>query len=84
MYLRQLEDGHAFVARQLLHFARRALPRVPLDVVKVLMYRPGYFGGPFCRAAHVLMRAPDDMIGWTIGERELLGAFTSRLNHCVF
>ena len=48
------------------------------------MYRPDYFGGPFCRVGHVLMRGPTGLIGWSVGERELLAALTSKLNHCVF
>jgi hypothetical protein len=46
------------------------------------MYRPEYFGRPFCRVAQPLMRG--QQAGWTVGERELMGAFTSKLNRCVF
>jgi hypothetical protein len=83
MYLRCLETGHRFTARQLLRMAG-SFPRVPLDVARVLMYRPEYFGNPFCRVGHALMRGPSELVGWTIGERELFGAFTSSLNRCVF
>jgi hypothetical protein len=84
MYLRRLDTGHRFTARQLLRLARFLVPGAPLDVVKVLMYRPDYFGAPFCRVGHVLMRGPAGLIGWSVGERELLAALTSTLNHCVF
>jgi hypothetical protein len=84
MYLRQLETGHDFTTRVLLRFARRLFPRAPLDVVNVLMYRPEYFGGPFCRIGQVLMRGPTELIGWSVGERELIAALTSKLNRCVY
>jgi hypothetical protein len=84
MYLPRLHDGQHLFERLLLKLARRTCPRVPFDVVRILTYRPEYFGAPFCRVGHALMRGSPDAIGWTVGERELMAAFTSRLNHCVF
>jgi hypothetical protein len=52
-----------------------------LDVVKTFMYRPEYFGMPFCDLAQAVMCGPSE---WTRAEREMFGAFVSRLNHCVF
>ena len=51
------------------------------DVLKVMTYRPEFFGKAFCDLAHVVMRGPSD---WGVGERELFGAFTSSLNRCAF
>jgi hypothetical protein len=84
MYLQRLETGHRFPARQILRVTSTLVPRAPLDVVRVLMYRPEYFGAPFCRVGQLLMRGPSERIGWTVGERELVAAFTSRMNGCVF
>ena len=53
----------------------------PFDVVKTFTYRPEYFGKHFCDLGHDLLRGPSE---WTIGERELFGAFTASLNHCLF
>jgi len=53
----------------------------PLDVVKVMQYRPDFFGGPYADLLHDVMRGPSD---WSAGERELFAAFTSRLNQCPF
>lgn len=52
-----------------------------LDVVKTFMYRPEYFGGPFCELAQIALRGHSE---WSIGERELFGAFTAQLNQCLF
>ena len=84
MYLNCLDGGHRFFARQVLRLTGRFAPGAPLDVVKVLMYRPDYFGARFCQIGQTLMRGPERAIGWSIGERELVAAFTSILNHCVF
>jgi hypothetical protein len=45
------------------------------------MYRPEFFGRPCCDFAQMVMRGPSE---WTVGERELFGAFTSKLNRCAF
>jgi hypothetical protein len=51
------------------------------DVVRTLMYRPGFFGRHMNGWTHAVMRGPSE---WSVGERELFAAFTSRLNQCPF
>jgi hypothetical protein len=58
-----------------------AVSEVPIDVVKVMQYRPDFFGGPYADLLHDVMRGTSD---WSAGERELFAAFTSRLNLCPF
>ena len=53
----------------------------PLGVLKTLNYRPEIFGRPFSAALDVAMRGPSD---WSAGERELIAAFVSSLNQCLF
>lgn len=53
----------------------------PPDVVKTLLYRPEFFGRLFSRLVHQAMRGPSE---WSVGERELFAAYTSKLNQCVF
>jgi hypothetical protein len=55
-------------------------PQVP-DVVRTLLYRPGFFGGPLSAALNPVMRGRSH---WSRGERELFAAYTSRLNQCPF
>lgn len=81
MRLSALDNGHRAPQKLLLGLVRLFTNTEPVDVVKVFMYRPEFFGKPFCDLAHVVLRGPSD---WTVGERELFGAFTSKLNNCTF
>ena len=81
MRLSKVESGHRPPQKLLLGFSSLITLSAPLDVVRVFMYRPEYFGRTFCELAHVMLRGPSD---WSVGERELFGAFTSSLNSCVF
>lgn len=81
MRIRAIEHRHRLPQRlklKLIQFLSRR--RVP-DVVKTILYRPELWGRPMCQWTQAVMRGPSD---WTVGERELFAAFTSRLNQCVF
>jgi len=79
--LSKLDNGHRLPQKLLLGVSSLITLSAPMDVVRVFMYRPEYYGRPFCDLAHAAMRGLSD---WSVGERELFGAFTSRLNSCVF
>ena len=81
MRLRKLRNGHGIRQRLVLSLAHLITLSEPVDVVKTFTYRPGYFGRHFCDLGHALLRGPSE---WTVGERELFGAFTASLNQCVF
>lgn len=81
MRLRKLESGHGIRQRLLLGLTYLLTLSEPVDVVKAFTYRPRYFGRYFCDFGHDLLRGPSE---WTVGERELFGAFTASLNQCVF
>ena len=53
----------------------------PDPVLKMVFYRPEFFGGPWMRLVESTMRGPSE---WTPAERELFAAFVSRLNACPF
>ena len=81
MRLRCVEEGHTSEARAVLDAIREARGEEPVDVLKVLYYRPELFGRPFSAALEVAMRGPSP---WTAGERELFAAFVSAQNQCPF
>ena len=81
MRLTQLDRGHRLDARLFLGFVRLVSRREPPDVLKTVYYRPEFFGAPYSGLLHDLMRGPSE---WSVGERELFAAFTSRLNQCPF
>ena len=51
------------------------------DVIRTLMYRSEFFGRPASRAFQRVLRGPSP---WSVPERELFAAYTSRLNQCPF
>lgn len=81
MRLKRVEHGHSlkykliFLLIQL--FQRRRAP----DILRTLYYRPALLGAAMSRWTQAVMRGPSD---WSVWERELFAAFTSRLNQCVF
>lgn len=81
MRLKRLEHNHRLPQRLLLaligFFSRERAP----DVLRVVLYRPEFFGTPMNAAVHHALRGPSP---WTVGERELFAAFVSRLNQCLF
>lgn len=81
MRLNVVELQHRLPQRVMLLLARILLQASPPDVLKTFTYRPNYFGRPFCDLAHAVLRGPSE---WTVGERELFGAYTSCLNRCLY
>jgi hypothetical protein len=81
MRLRNLERGHRRGIRFFLGFVRLVSRKEPADVVKTLYYRPEFYGAAYSTLLQDLMRGPS---GWSVGERELFAAYTSRLNMCPF
>lgn len=81
MRLAVLDSGHTLGKKALLVMIR-TLSRMPVqDVVKTLMYRPEFFGGPMGQVFQEVMRGPSE---WSIGDRELMAAFVSKTNECEF
>jgi hypothetical protein len=76
-----LDSGHGFKAKALFAFIRAVSRRPPPDVIKLLKYRPEYFGAPMSAHFHEVMRGPGQ---WSVAERELIAAFVSKVNECEF
>jgi hypothetical protein len=81
MRLRQVETGHRLPQRLMLRAMRLATRMEPPDVIKTCLYRREFFGKPYSDLTHRVMRGESE---WSVGERELFAAFTSRLNQCPF
>ncbi|MCI0570863.1 MAG: peroxidase [Myxococcaceae bacterium] len=81
MRLSNVSHGHKFRHKLLLGLFRLIGRMEPPDVVKTSLYRPEFFGKPIGRLFHTLLRGPSE---WSVGERELFAAFTSRMNACRF
>lgn len=81
MRLDVLENGHDLTARLFLKAVRLMSGGEPPSVLKTLTYRPGMFGRDFSALVQQALRGPSF---WSIGERELFAAYTSRLNQCPF
>ena len=76
-----VEHRHRFAEKLKLILIRLLSRRRVPDVVKTLMYRPELWGRPMGAWTQAVMRGPSE---WSVGERELFAAFTSRMNQCVF
>ena len=81
MRLERLDHGHRRGIRVFLWLVRLVSRKEPADVVKTIYYRPEFWGAAYSSLLNDLMRGPSD---WTVGERELFAALTSRLNQCPF
>jgi len=81
MRLRRVATGHRLLEKAKLFAMRVMSRREPQDVVKTLLYRREFFGKPACSLFHASLRRPSE---WTVGEREFMAAYVSRLNECVF
>ena len=81
MRLARVEHGHRLGEKLKMILIRLLSRRRIPDVVKTILYRPEFWGRPMCAWTQAVMRGPSE---WSVGERELFAAFTSRLNQCVF
>jgi AhpD family alkylhydroperoxidase len=79
MRLSILEQGHRLRTKALLAMIRLVSRQPVVDAVKLAMYRPDFYGGG--DLTHEAMRGPSD---WSIGDRELMAAFVSKVNQTQF
>jgi hypothetical protein len=81
MRLAALDNGHTFGTKALFVMIR-VMSRHPVpDVVKTLKYRPEFFGGPMGAVFQEVMRGPSE---WSVGDRELMAGYVSKVNECEF
>jgi hypothetical protein len=81
MRLPRLDSEFGLVARVKLAAMRIVGGRPPPDVVKIHLYRYDFFGKHAGALFQKALRGPSE---WSVFERELMAAFVSSLNQCVF
>jgi hypothetical protein len=81
MRLKNVEHGHRLPQKLLLGLIRLLQGRRAPDILRTLFYRPEFLGKPLSAWTQAVMRGPSE---WSVAERELFAAFTSKLNQCVF
>ncbi len=81
MRLTILNSGYSFGTKVLFAFIH-AVSRQPVpDAAKLVFYRPDFYGTPMKEFTHEAMRGPSI---WSVGDRELMAAFVSKMNVCAF
>jgi uncharacterized peroxidase-related enzyme len=81
MRLAILDTGHSFGTKVLFALIRLLTRQPTPEVVKLVSYRPDFFGAPMKKVTQEAMRGPS---AWSVGDRELMAAFVSRVNECEF
>jgi hypothetical protein len=81
MRLSTLDSGHRLGKKALFVLIRLVTGHRAPDVVKTLTYRPDFFGRHMDLLFEEVMRGPSQ---WSIGDRELMAAYVSKVNECEF
>ena len=81
MRLKRVERGQGLKPRLIYAMIRLMQGRRAPDIVRTIMYRPEFLGRPMSVWTQAVMRGSSE---WSVGDRELFAAFTSKLNQCVF
>ena len=81
MRLGVLDHGHPLKTKALFAFIRLMSGHRAPDVVKTLRYRADFFGARMGPVFQEAMRGPSE---WPVAHRELMAAFVSKTNACVF
>jgi uncharacterized peroxidase-related enzyme len=79
MRLDVLDRGHRRRAKAIMALIRLVSRQPVVDAVKLALYRPDFYGGG--ALTHEAMRGPS---AWSIGDRELMAAYVSKVNACPF
>ena len=79
MRLSILDKGHGFGTKILFALIRTFSGHPVLDVIKLVKYRPDFYGSPMGAVTQEAMRGPS---AWSVGDRELMAAVVARSNGC--
>jgi AhpD family alkylhydroperoxidase len=81
MRLRVLDSGHGFGTKALFALIRTVSRQPVLDVIKLVKYRPEFYGDPMSAVTQEAMRGPST---WSMGDRELMAAYVAKTSQCEF
>jgi uncharacterized peroxidase-related enzyme len=81
MRLAILDRGHDFGSKLLFGVIRIASRMPVLDVIKLVRYRPDFYGRPMAVVTQEAMRGPST---WSVADRELMAAIVAKANECEF
>jgi uncharacterized peroxidase-related enzyme len=81
MRLAILDSGHGFWTKALFAFIRAVSRQPTPEPLKLVTYRPDFFGTYSRKVTHEAMRGAS---AWSIGDRELMAAFVSTANECEY
>jgi uncharacterized peroxidase-related enzyme len=81
MRLENVRSGHAVMQKIKLGVAPLTVGTKPPDMLRIMFYRPRFFGKTMGLLSQSVMRGPSE---WSVGERELMAAFVSAKNRCRF
>ena len=81
MRLAVLDKGHRFATRALFAIIRAASRHPTPEALKLVMYRPEFYGTPMQKITQDAMRGPS---AWSVGDRELMAALISKMNACEY
>jgi uncharacterized peroxidase-related enzyme len=81
MRLEILNSGYSLRTKALFALIR-AVSRQPVpDAARLVFYRPEFYGSPSKEFTHEAMRGPS---AWSVGDRELMAAYISKVNENAF
>jgi len=76
-----LDDGYGVGPKLLFRLIRLMSGHPAPDAAKITFYRPDFYGSHMRQLTHAAMRGPSM---WSVGDRELMAAYISKLNECPF
>jgi uncharacterized peroxidase-related enzyme len=76
-----LDEGHALGTKVLFAMIRTFSRQPTPEALKLVAYRPGFYGNWMKKVAHEAMRGPSP---WSVADRELMAATVSKANECEY
>lgn len=76
-----LNHGYGLGPKMMFRMIRLFSGHPAPDAAKITFYRPDFYGAPMKELTHAAMRGSSE---WSVGDRELMAAYVSKINSCPF